>query len=159
LSTGLKPEHWIAIAQIIITIAGVYFGPLWAVKRSLKQFRSQKWLEEQQETYTTLLEYVSVIQCDAAGQCEAIQLHWDRTPGEYFKEKLRPAYVGVEIHAALGAYVISPAAASGILNFQKAISRWAIVTDGDPYERCNAVVEAAKECIRVLTAQAKRALL
>jgi hypothetical protein len=128
------------------------------VKRALQQFRSQKWWEKQQEAYTIILEHVSTIQYDAGIECDAIEQGYSRTRGEFLQELTRKAYYEIERFAAQGDYLISPTAAKALQEFQKAINKWSGVDSGDPYETYSERFNAAKECISVITAEAKRTL-
>jgi hypothetical protein len=51
----MKPEHWIAVIQIVITITAMLVGPWLAVPWSMRQFHSQKWWEEKQKAYSVIL--------------------------------------------------------------------------------------------------------
>lgn len=61
----LKPENWIAIGSAfltaLITGVGLYVGPKIAVKRSIEQFRSQKWWENQASAYAALLSRLAIL--------------------------------------------------------------------------------------------------
>lgn len=51
----MKPEHWITLANLLLTAIGLYLGPKLAVKRSLEQFQAQKVWERKDQAYTQVL--------------------------------------------------------------------------------------------------------
>lgn len=51
----MKPEHWITLGNLLLTAIGLYFGPKFAVTRSLEQFRTQKLWERKDQAYTQIL--------------------------------------------------------------------------------------------------------
>jgi hypothetical protein len=57
----MKPENWIGIAQIVITIIGMAVGPWIAVRLSIRQFRSTKSWEKATEAYSEILKQLAVV--------------------------------------------------------------------------------------------------
>jgi hypothetical protein len=57
----MKPENWIGVAQICITLVGILAGPWIAVRWSLSQFRSTKWWERQEQIYTNAITLLSFV--------------------------------------------------------------------------------------------------
>jgi len=61
----MKPENWISIASAAVSASmaaiGLYFGPKFAVKRALEQFRSTKSWEQSTEAYAGLLQELGIL--------------------------------------------------------------------------------------------------
>jgi hypothetical protein len=57
----MKPENWIGIAQIVITIIGMVIAPLIAVRLSIRQFRSTKSWEKATEAYSAILAQLAIV--------------------------------------------------------------------------------------------------
>jgi hypothetical protein len=55
IAVKMKPEHWITLANLLLTAIGLYVGPKLAVKRSLEQFQAQKVWERKDQAYTQVL--------------------------------------------------------------------------------------------------------
>lgn len=156
----MKPEHWLTLANVILTAIGLYFAPKIAVKRALEQFRATKWWEKQQEAYSCLLGHISTIRYDARLECAAIEEDCERTRGEFLAQLTKTAYFEVERFSAQGDYLISPAAAKALQKFQKVIDGWSVPENmSDAHKLYGNRLEAATECIAVLTAEAKKTLL
>jgi hypothetical protein len=155
----MKPENWIAIGSAVltglITAAGLYLGPKFAVKRSLQQFRSEHWWKKQDETYTKLLEHLSVIQTDSGNYIESIEMQESYHPGEIQKARVHSAYNELEALTAQGSYLISEKAAEALRIFQH--ESW-VGPDDDAHGGYSKTFDAAKKCIAVLTAEAKALL-
>jgi hypothetical protein len=151
----MKPETTSSI-QIVISLIGMFVGPWLAVKWSLKQFRSEKWWEKQYETYSAILEHLSVIQYNSANYCEGIELRYTYAPGDAVKQKMSLACSELDKYTAQEAYLISDAAAEALRSYQR--EAWAAPEDS-PHDAHEKSYAAAKKCIAVLTAEAKKLLL
>src|SRR3954470_10358538 len=103
----MKPEHWISIGQLSMTMIALFAGPWWAVKRSQKQFLSQKLWDKRQETYSQLLDDLSLLSYYYGNVTESIEMSRDYEPPQAFMEKVHAAQHTLEMHAAVGAYLIS----------------------------------------------------
>jgi hypothetical protein len=114
IAVQMKPEHWISIAQLTMTLVALFAGPWWAVKRSQKQFLSQKLWDKRQETYSQLLGDLSLLTYYYGNLTESIEISRDYQPPEAFMDKVRAAQHTLEMHAAVGAYLISDRAARSI---------------------------------------------
>jgi hypothetical protein len=57
----MKPENWIGIAQIGVTIIGMFIGPMLAIQWSLRQFRSTKSWEQATQAYSELLKQLAIL--------------------------------------------------------------------------------------------------
>ena len=156
----MKPENWIAIGSVVltalVTAIGLYFGPKLTVKRAIEQFRSQKWWEKQCDTYSTLLESLSIVQCILQNHLGAIETDSRYEPSEFMVEKLRLANHEIEKHTAQGAYLLSDAATEALRLYRRDSDYH---YDVDPYDNYKAHYEAAKACIVTVSTEAKQVLL
>jgi len=150
----MKPETWIGIAQIIITLIAMWLAPWLAVKWSLKQFRSQKWWEEKQEAYKTVLECLSIIRYHYANRFDALVKSYRYEPHEDTSERVRLAHRELELHSATGAYLISNGAAEALHKYEIQIN----VTEQSERQTYETYRDAASECIDVVKAEARREL-
>ncbi len=110
----IKPEHWISVAQLGITLIAVFAGPWWAVKRSQKQFLSQKLWDKRHETYPELLDDLSLLKYYYGNVTSSIEMSRDYEPPQSFMEKVHAAQHTLEMHASIGEYLISAQATKSI---------------------------------------------
>ena len=156
----MKPEHWIAIGSAvltaILTAIGLYVGPKLAVKRSLEQFRSQKWWERQQEVYTQLLEDLSIIYSHDLDVMDQIETENNYKLTTEISGMITSARHRVERLSVTGAYMISEAAACALTKYQRASYR--ADAESHPHAACDIESSAAKECLEIIKQEAKKAL-
>jgi hypothetical protein len=142
--------------QLTFTVIGMFFGPWLAVRLSLRQFRSQKWWERQQEAYTTLLESLSVILNFYETHFDALIHGEGWRPGSDVFQRLKDARYQLEKYSAIGAYLISDEASEALRLYHRKTYRADEGCDEDKYFQILSS-EAAK-CIHVLKAEAKKEL-
>jgi hypothetical protein len=58
IACKMTTKDWV---QLAVTLVGMVVGPLIAIQLSLKQFRSQKWWEKQEQAYSQLLSSLSLM--------------------------------------------------------------------------------------------------
>jgi hypothetical protein len=102
----MKPETWIGIAQIIITIIGMIVGPWLAVRWSLRRFRSEKWWERQEEAYGTLLGDLVVAKQYLFEAWEGL-VRQQPTPNDEMTIRYRKACSDIELQVYAGPYLLS----------------------------------------------------
>lgn len=149
IADEMKPEHWISIAQICLTLVGMFVASKLAVSSSLKQFRSQKWWERQGDVYNRLLENLAVIK-----HCVGAWLEHERHPdymhgaSKLLEGQLASAVAEVEKIAAVGPYYLSEAASRAVDKF---VNGWSIDTgcgNEDEYERHLQTIDESMAVIR-----------
>jgi hypothetical protein len=141
--------------QVGITTIVAFVGPRLAVQLSLRQFRTQKWWERQQEAYTTLLESLSVI-------LYYYQAHFDTycrgegwNPNAQVIEDVRQARYRLEQSSATGAYLVSDVAADALRKFHESVNMENFVPDQEFFRTFR---DEAQKCIQVLKSEAKKDL-
>ena len=143
----MKPEHWISIAQLSMTLIALFAGPWWAVKRSQKQFLSQKLWDKRHETYSQLLDDLSLLNYYYGNVTESIEMSRDYEPPKAFMEKVQAAQHTLEMHAAVGAYLISTRAAQSITSCVETSHKW-YEHHHDHAESCWRVTEQAIKIVK-----------
>jgi hypothetical protein len=152
----MKPEHWISIAQIAITLMGMFVASKLAVSSSLKQFRSQKWWERQGDVYNRLLENLAVIKhCVGAWLDHERRPDYMLGPSKLLEEQLANAAAEVEKIGAVGPYYLSAAASKAVDKF---VAGWGVHLGGgdeDEYERH---LKTINESMAILREEASKSL-
>jgi hypothetical protein len=126
----MKPEHWFTLCNLVLTAIGLYFGPTIAVRRSLEQFRSQKWWERKANAYDELIRAASRL-CAYHSRCVDVEMkgwqmteEWKRATDEKRKEA-----VGIlENYSDFGGFAISETAGYAIRRIQASFEP----KDGEP---------------------------
>lgn len=141
--------------QVGITAIVSFAGPWIAVKLSLKQFRSQKRWERQQEAYMTILESLAVVRNHYGNLFDSIVRSEVWTPDEKDVQKFKDARFEIEKYAAAGAYLISESSTKAL---QKVVGSM-VYEPGDPQHEFydNAHTQAGKG-IEVLKAEEQKNL-
>jgi hypothetical protein len=145
-------KEWLTVAQIVITIIGMGVGPWLAVRWSLKQFRSQKWWERQQEVYTQLLEDLSVIYSHDMGVMDEIETGNKYMPALEVGAMVTSAKHRIERLSITGAYIISEVTASALMKYQRA--SYKADAESHPHDACEIESSAAKDCLEVIKKEA-----
>ena len=143
----MKPENWISVAVAVWTAIALFVGPRIAVRLSLKQFRSQKWWERQNEVYTQLLEDLSM---------DEIETRSEYNPGPEIVAAAARAKHRVEQQSVTGAYIISEPAASALTKYQRA--SYKADAESHPHDAYDIRSSAAKECLEVIKIEATTVL-
>ena len=141
--------------QVGITAIVSFAGPWIAVKLSLKQFRSQKRWERQQEAYMKILESLAVVRNYYGTLFDCIVRSEVWKPDENELQKFKDARFEIEKYAAAGAYLISEASTKAL---QKVVGS-TVYEPGDPkhefYDRAHT---QAGKAIEVLKAEEQKKL-
>lgn len=134
------------------------------VRLSLGRFRSEQWWEKKAETYSRLIEELAIFQIHAEesqlelGLLTQGIMSSSEGPGELGKQA-RTARDSIKKTTAIGAYIISDAAADALSVFRKALDKAeGIAFEGNPTDWLEAneiELDAAKACIVVLRECAK----
>ncbi len=155
----MKPENWISLGvgllTAILTGVGLYLGPKLAVRRALEQFRSQKWWEKQEQTYSTLLDALAVI-------LSHLSAEWEREIGTNLLKasdeeliRYRRAELEIDTRFAQGAYLVSDTTI-------EALGKLIATRDADQYSslahELNDDIGEMKVCIQVVRKEARNAL-
>ena len=155
----MKPEHWIAIVGILlttlVTAIGLYLGPKRAVKQAIEQFRSQKWWEKQEQTYSSLLDALAVI-------LSHLSAEWEREIGTNHLNasdeemvRYRKAELEVDTRFGQGAYLVSDTTI-------EALGKLIATRDADHYSsvahELDNYIGEMKACIQVVRREARNAL-
>ena len=151
----MTAKEWLGICQILITLVGMYVGPKLAIHYSLRQFRSQKWWEKQEEAYRILLESLSIIRYYYGNCLDCLFTNSEYNPGEDAKTALTKARHVLEVYTATGAYLISAKAADALLGYYRDLNK------ADEHNRAsvfNTIHDAAAKCIQVIRDEAKQNL-
>lgn len=152
----MKPENWIGIVQIGITMIGMVVGPWIAVRWSIKQFRSQKWLERQGEVYSRLLENLAIIRhCVTTELNYYLRPDYQLGPNKLLDAQLGSATAEVQKIAAMGAYYLSEEASKSVDKFSNSWNVNLGCGDEDEYTRH---VKSVNETITVVRNEAKKNL-
>ena len=151
-ANSLKPDNWIAIGSALltalVTAIGLYIGPKLAVRRSLEQFRSQKWWERQHEMYTNILEDLSAICAYTTNRMNAPA---ERITPELV-ERVTLARHRLELTALTGAYLVSETAAKALLRYQKEISDPELIDN--TWDMWEITSNAAEQCLQIIRSEA-----
>lgn len=144
----MKPEHWLTLANVILTAIGLYVGPKLAVRRSLEQFRSQKWWERQGDTYNQILETLGTVKHCVSQTLECERHDYMIEPSKLLIEQSVAAVARLVQIAAVGPYYISEEASKALDKF---VIDWS--TDGglapsDEYERHLKTINESLDVIR-----------
>jgi len=100
----MTPKDWLVIAQIIVTLAGMYIGPKLAIYFSLKQFHHQELLKKKIETYQQLIQDMSQL-CRFYSDRFDNALQAGRPPEQ--TTTLKDARITLERHSNAGGFIIS----------------------------------------------------
>ncbi|SRR5712692_2606090 len=148
----MKPESWLGVAQIAVTLVGIVLAPYLAVRLSLKRFRSEKWWELQTQTYYRTLENLAIIKHSIERTLENL-LHPDYAdaPSKILQEQVPLASAELAKIAATGPCYISKAASDALDTF---IAIWNIDFGGGPESDYDQYLEAAKKCMEVVRREA-----
>jgi hypothetical protein len=120
----MRPENWITIVGTALTATltafGLYYGPKIAVRRSLEQFRSQKWWERKASAYDELIRAASRLLAYHSDCWEQQTRGWRWTEDRQKEsdEKHREALAVLETFSDLGGFVISEAAGKVVKRLQ-----------------------------------------
>ena len=152
----MKPENWISVAVAVWTAIALFVGPRIAVRLSLKQFRSQKWWESQNEVYTQLLEDLSMIYSYHINLMDEIETRSEYNPGPEIVAAAARAKHRVEQQSVTGAYIISEPAASALTKYQRA--SYKADAESHPHDAYDIRSSAAKECLEVIKIEATTVL-
>jgi hypothetical protein len=161
IALQMKPENWISIIQLVITVLALFAGPWWAVRRSLKQFQSQKWWEKKEELYRAIISDLSVVRTElhAAAAAEFAALG-SKSPFQMKEETLALltlTHNNLRRHANLGDYLISKEA-------EQALKTYVLVfwdskeTDLGPRYGLREKFEAVNKCLTILKQEVRREL-
>jgi hypothetical protein len=156
----MTPDNWIALggvaASAIVTGLGLYFGPRFAVQRSLEQFRSQKWWEKRHETYNAIIEHLSTIQVVSGSRCNDIEEHMQMYPLTFpdFQpdERSGQAYTELRTYAAQGTFLVSEKAAEALHTFHQ--ETWPDPSE-DMLESYTNAHQASIKCLATMVNEAK----
>jgi hypothetical protein len=148
----LRPENWIGISQIILTIIGIFVGPWWAVRRSMAQFRSTKSWEKITEAYSNVLTQLGIVK-----QTNRLWYEFftnQRIPNEEERGKagddFRKALNSLEQMTVAYCLLISPVA-------QKAIQEMINKVEGSVnLEQLDEEWQAIQNCINIVTIEAPK---
>jgi hypothetical protein len=143
----MNPETLTAI-QIAVTLVGMFVAPWLAVKWSLKQFRSQSWLQEQHDTYSKLLQSLSVIRHDNRLDLWAETEGYSRSP-EHLRQLVRESRQHIMRYLDHGSYLISDDAAEAL--------RYVLTSDvveDNPILQCENLEDRLEKAITILRAEA-----
>lgn len=152
----MKPELWITLGNLVLTAIGLYFGPKLAVKRSLEQFRSQKWWERQHDTYTHILEDLSTMFAHHASLCDEITQSIKYSPSTETWEQIRIANNRLELTSITGAYLISERAAVALKEYNQVAYK--SLLEREQFASAEMICDAAKTCMEIVKAEAKAAI-
>ena len=120
----MRPENWITIVGTALTATltalGLYYGPKIAVRRSLEQFRSQKWWERKASAYDELIRAASRLLAYHSDCWEQQTRGWRWTEDRQKEsdEKRKEALAVLETFSDLGGFVISEAAGKVVKRLQ-----------------------------------------
>ena len=146
-------KDWI---QIALTVFGLIAGPFIAVQLSLRQFRSQKWWERQEQVYTEALTYLSFIRF-----C-LLQSHSELVSAPFYKltetETARQREYGQKLHdiSLIGGYLISEQASLAIEHFYHIYE--SPVERDNPYDDISEMLYTVDKCIKIVKEEAIKEL-
>ncbi len=104
----------ISIAQITVTLIGMFVGPWLAVRWSLKQFRQNKWWEEKGQVYRTLLEDLSWLRQQNIIFLQAAEEGEEYSASEYINNLEREVRQRINRCIGFSSYLISKDAAKAL---------------------------------------------
>jgi hypothetical protein len=114
-----------SIASIAVTLIGMFVGPLIAVRMSVKQFRSTKWWEKQEEAYREIMGGLATLK-------HALARWFDDSVGvrslsQPEKDSLNRAFGEaremIDKAAATGAYLISEDASEALAKLKRELDK------------------------------------
>jgi hypothetical protein len=124
----------------------------------MKQFRSQRWWEKKLETYTTIIELLSLISFYYGSKVAADEEGAEYEVPEEVKNKVWLAQHEIERHAAVGAYLLSDRAVSSLQQYVGSTRFLEPTEVGGLHDLFDTLAFEAKKCIPVLIEQAKAEL-
>jgi hypothetical protein len=152
----MKPEHWIGITQIVVTLAGMFIASKLAVSSSIKQFRSQKWWDRQGETYNRILESLAVIKHGVATRLNhELEPRYALEPSELLESQEATASAEVAKLAAMGPYYLSEAASAAL---DKVVAQLGIDPGISLESEYSQRLNTLNECMTVLRTEAHKSL-
>jgi hypothetical protein len=140
------------VIQLAISVIAGVAGPFVAVWLSLKQFRSQKWWERQEQTYTVLLASLSFIQF-----CSTQEYNKFRNQVSYYTltkadvNRLKLSRQNLQELRMSGGYIISDKTAAAVNEFLQ-------IYDFDEWDDPEKHLNAVNECINIVKDEAIGAL-
>jgi len=148
----MKPEHWITLCNLLLTAVGLYLGPKIAVRRSLEQFRSQKWWERKASAYDDMIRSASRL-CNFHVQCFDAVTIGPRLSDEWVAradEKNREAIGILETFKYSGGFVIVEEAGESVKRILNALDSPGSEEAHEYHDRASDVllkeVKVLKEC-------------
>jgi hypothetical protein len=151
-------DRMTSIASIAVTSIGMFVGPLIAVRMSVKQFRSTRWWEKQEEAYREIMGALATLQHALARWFDdSVQMrNLSQPEKDSLNRKSEEAREMIDKAAATGAYLISEDASQALATLKRELDK----NDGPgnwvaEIERHHAAVEA---CITKMRSCARRDL-
>jgi hypothetical protein len=153
----MKPENWISIAGFlltaIVTALGLYLGPKFAVKRSIEQFRSQKWWESQEDAYRTLLQDLTIAKQYLLDEWESIT-RGESAPNSARRSRFFEAISSIELQVYTGPYLLSEETIKAALAFLSRLSN----QKGDLRDDLDKTSDAIIKCVDIVREEAQKQL-
>jgi|SRR5579872_6638373 len=139
-------KDWV---QIGLTLIGMVVGPLIAIRLSLRQFRSQKWWEQQTQKYSDTLEALVIVKHHFESHVAGKEGH------ALLNAAIPDATASLQRITATGRYYLSDKAAAALETFYK---EWASAKVEED-ETGEWLVECVTKCYDTVEQEARKARL